>query len=236
MTASVRRYRLDASRAPRLLHELFRRGRLERTETEAGQLFDSPDRELRGLGRTLALRGSGGGVELVMRPLASTGAEADGARVVVGEGDVEGLLGHLGLQPYAHWTLQADTWAYGDATLRVEHFDRLGWFCEISAPEGEEQVASVAGEFGFTESDSETREPLEIMAGPAPSAAPPTAAAGPAPAPGARRGPGIGPLHLLAAGGIVLVSVLLFGPAVGSLVALAVIAAGAIVLAAVRVA
>lgn len=164
MSAGPLRYRLAATRAPRLLHDLFRRARLEVT------------------------------------------------------------------------VLQAETWRYEDARLRIEHVAGLGWFCEIEAPDGStDRLERIAGEFGFRAEDLEPRDYAQLLAGgeestaaPAPPAeeAPATAPATPeaASAPRPRR---VGTWHYLLAAAILLAAVLIFGPVVGLIVGLAVVAAGA---------
>jgi predicted adenylyl cyclase CyaB len=163
-----RKYRLSEERVGELRHLLVAFGEWLSREAEADVFFDHPQIQLAENDQRLRVRyhGEDGSRELTFKG-ARRFDRGDKLRLEVttalAGGQIDEILTHLGFSRVQQFVKLRETYRLGDALVRLDELDPVGWFCEIGALADGASLDSVAAALHLDASELEPRSYSELI-------------------------------------------------------------------------
>jgi predicted adenylyl cyclase CyaB len=163
-----RKYRLTEEGVSGLRHRLVAFGDWVSREAEADVFFDHPRLGLAEHDQRLRVRfhGEDGSRELTFKG-ARRFEHGDKLRLEVSTaiagGQIEEILAHLGFTRLQQFVKLRETYRVGDALVRIDELDPLGWFCEIQALADHVDLDSVAAGLRLDPARLEPRSYAELI-------------------------------------------------------------------------
>ena len=163
-----RKYRLTQDDVSELRHRLVAFGDWLSREAEADVFFDHPRLRLADDDQRLRVRfhGEDGSRELTFKGPRRFD-RGDKLRLEIsaalGGGQIEEILAHLGFTRLQQFVKLRETYRVGDAIVRIDELDPVGWFCEIEALSDHVSLDSVAAGLRLDPADLEPRSYPELI-------------------------------------------------------------------------
>lgn len=163
-----RKYRLTEDAVGELRHRLVAFGEWVSREAEADVFFDHPRILLAQNDQRLRVRfhGEDGSRELTFKG-ARRFDRGDKLRLEVttplAGGQIEEILNHLGFTRVQQFVKLRETYRLGNAVVRIDELEPLGWYCEIEALADDVSLDSVAAALRLASSDVEPRSYAELI-------------------------------------------------------------------------
>jgi predicted adenylyl cyclase CyaB len=163
-----RKYRLTEESVSELRHRLVAFGDWLSREAEADVFFDHPRLRLAENDQRLRLRfhGEDGSRELTFKGPRRFD-RGDKLRLEVSAalagGQIEEILGHLGFTRLQQFVKLRETYRLGNAIVRLDELDPIGWFCELEAVADDVSLDSVAAGLRLDPATLEPRSYPELI-------------------------------------------------------------------------
>jgi predicted adenylyl cyclase CyaB len=162
-----RKYRLTEELVAELRHRLVAFGEWQSREAEADVFFDHPQIRLGDHDQRLRLRfhGEDGARELTFKG-ARRFDNGDKLRLEISTvtgTQVEEILNQIGFRRVQQFVKLRETYRLGDAIVRIDELDPVGWFCEIEALNDSVHLDSVAAALRLGPPELEPRSYLELV-------------------------------------------------------------------------